>query len=793
MLHTQAAVFKFVETVDPLLFEKIKKYVQEGRIELAGGMWVEGDTNLSSGEAISRSFLLGQRYFLNHFGKISNVGWLPDNFGHISQLPQILNLSNCNYFYFHRCRPTNGTFWWEGSDGSKLLCYSNTRYNGVITMDLKDEIDKIVPQKRRLMHIAGICDHGGGPTRAEIETLHQLKKTPGHPEINFTTAEDFFAKSLNEMSGRPTYKGEMQFAFEGCYTSVAGIKEGNRKCENSLYQSEFMNTLLWLSGQKYPANELRDLWANVTFNEFHDILPGTSINEANREAIARYHETFRKSNDLYKNAFFKMADQINYRKELGQPVVAYNMQPFSRKVIVEAEVYSHENPVSITPIHWIDYTDLKKIMPIDRGQGNVTSVMVRDGAGKIYPAQIVRSKVTPPGVISKVQFIDDEFPAGGYKTYYIDTDKIGTFNDRIPFHNNTFETDYFRIKVNLNTGNIVSLIDKRNNIEYVKDGEELNTLRIYMEEKGGGYIGRNNRVNAWGINNAVDTGVAEVQSVNIVENGPVRACIESVKTWGRSKFTERTYIYRSYPRIEYDIEVDWLEVGSSTGISPMLRAEFPLAINNVKFYNQVPFEILERPSHNKRGGQEVPAQKWVTVTDGQKGIALMNRSKYGHMYDGNILKISLIRSTYAPDPYPNLGRFNISYALYPHLGDWKSNVWAEGENFNIPVYAFEPLSLSLVKEYATHPEEKSFFKITSDNVALSGVKQSEDGDELIIRLIEIEGKETTTRISVPIQVNAARRLNLIELPLEKATKPAFDGSVITIKLKPHEIVTLGIK
>ena len=809
MLQSQASVFKFVEMVDKPLFEQVKKYVREGRLELAGGMWTEGDMNLSSGEAIARTFLLGQRYFQQHFGQTARVGWLPDNFGHISQMPQILKQAGCDYYYFHRCKPYKGTFWWVGTDGSKVLCYANDTYNGDITPELKNEFQKITPDKHRLLHITGVGDHGGGPTRANIEMVHQLDKTSGYPAVKFTTAGNFFDKAEREMDGRPTHHGEMQFIFEGCYTTVAEIKEGNRNCENSLFRSEFFNTLRWLQGDTYPASELRDLWTTVAFNQFHDILPGSGIYEANREAVARYTEVQRISKELGDFAFRKMADEVKFKSGMGQPVVAFNLQPAGRKTLVEADVYSHESPVSIRPAGWSNYYDSKNIRIIDQGQGNVATVLVRDGSGKSYPAQIVRAKVTPPGVTSKIQFVVDDFPAGGYKTFYVDTKKTGAYNDPVPFHDNIFETDFFKIKVDMSTGAIVSLVDKRTQTEHVKEGKRLNTLHITMEDKKGG-------MKSWVINKTTgEYDVTDIRSVKMVENGPVRACIETEKVWGKSKFIERTYIYRSYPRIDYDMEVHWLETGTRTEDSPMLRAVFPLAIRDARFYTQVPFDIIERPADDKLGGQpvaealqhrndyginaeandgqEVPVQKWADVNNGKTGIALLNRTKYGHSYHRGDLRITLMRSAGEPDIYPNLGKFNISYALYPHAGDWKSQVWQEGENFNNPVIAGEPPSLALAKNHATRPEEDSFLSVAPANVSLTGLKQSEEGDELIIRLIEIEGKETTATVALPLAAKTVRKLNILEFPLKDEARPAINGKTVTVKLKPNEIVTLGVK
>ncbi len=808
MLQSQASVYNFVEMVDPPLFEQVKKYVKAGRLELAGGMWTEGDMNMSSGEAISRSFLLGQRFFQSRFGKMANIGWLPDNFGHISQMPQILKLAGCDYFYFHRVKPYLGTFWWIAPDSSKVLCYANDTYNGDITPDLKDEINKFSPDKHRILQITGVGDHGGGPTRANIDMVHKLDKTPGYPAVKFTSAGNFFKKASKEMDGRPTHRGEMQFIFEGCYTNVADIKAGNRNSENALYASEFFNTLRWLNGDKYPSEEFHDLWTTVTFNEFHDILPGSAINEANKEAIARYSEVLRKTTELRNNAFRKMADEVKFQAGLGQPVVAYNLQPYSRKAVVEANVYSHEEPVTAKFASWGNYYGSKNIKPVDKGQGNVPTVLIRDASGKTYPAQVVWGKSTPPGFTSKIQFIVENMPAGGYKTFYVDVTKPGEYNEAIPFTNSTFETDFFTIKFDMKTGGIVSLFDKRTKKEFVRKGGQLNTLRISLEDKKGG-------MKSWVINKFVgQEDVTNVASVKVVENGPVRACVETVKTWGKSRFIERTYLYRSYPRIDYDMEVHWLETGSDSTDSPMLRAVFPISMENARFYSQVPFDVVERPVDGKINGkeapsylkhadaygiiaevgegQEVPAQKWVDITDGNVGIALLNKTKYGHSYSHGDLRITLMRTAGEPDIYPNLGKFNISYSLFPHVGDWKKGVWAEGEDFNVPVYAAEPPSLALAKAHATRPEEASFFSVDTPGVILSGIKQAEDGKELIVRLAEIEGKPTTVKLNVPVEVASARRLNLVELLLANTATPTVNGKTVQIKMRANEIVTLGL-
>jgi alpha-mannosidase len=181
------------------------------------------------------------------------------------------------------------------------------------------------------------------------------------------------------------------------------------------------------------------------------------------------------------------------------------------------------------------------------------------------------------------------------------------------------------------------------------------------------------------------------------------------------------------------------------------------------------------------------------VTDGKDGVALLNNTLYGYSYINGDLKLTLMRSAGNPDIYPNLGKFNISYSLYPHAGNWENDVWAEGDNYNVPVYAAEPRSLSFGKENASDPEEASFFSLDAPNVVLSGMKQSEDGKEFIVRLAEVEGKTTTVNLSVPVKIKKARRLNLIELPLDGVTEPSINGKSVQVQIKPHEIVTVGIK
>jgi len=779
MLQSQATIYKHVEQMDPPLFEKVKKYVAEGRFELAGGMWTESDCNLTGGEALCRTLLLGQRYFLDRFGRMARVGWLPDNFGHISQFPQMLKLSGMDYYYFHRCVPFIGPFWWTGPDSSKVLCFTNYTYNGEISSGLKNEVTRIAPVTRKILHPTGIGDHGGGPTLKNIEMIHELDATPRFPSVKFASAEAFF-KSTEKMPVKlPVHRGEMQFIFEGCYTSVAEIKENTRKSEQSMYQAEFLSGLRWLSGDPYPSADLKSLWETVAFNQFHDILPGSAIYETYQDAVADHKMVQKKALSIFETDFRKLSDEIIFKKGAGQPKVALNLQPRSGKVLVQAEVYSHLKPATANLSSWGDYYEYAHVKPATGS--TVATMMVRDGSGRSYPAQIIGGKAFPPGFRSTVEFVVDSIPAGGYRTFYVDPSVPGASGEEIPEKDGFFETDWFMIRIDLKTGDISGLKDKRTGKEYVTASGRLNRLRIWMETPNG--------MNAWTIGETKDiVDITDIVSVAITERGPVRATVEVVKKWGRSKFIQRTYLYKNYPRIDFDLEVHWFETGDGVNPAPFLKATFDLSIGNPKFYSQVPFDVVSRPVN----GQEVPAQQWVDLSDGTTGMALLNRTKFGHSYDKGQLRLSLLRATYSPDIYPNIGVSHIQYSLFPHSGDWKNGVWAEGENFNVPVYAAEPPSLALVKTHSTRPENGSLLSVSPPEVVMSGIKQAEDGKTLIIRLAEVNGKETMATVTLPVNAVSAERVNIIELPQVSTDKPLVDGKKIRIRLRPNEIVTLSV-
>jgi len=350
--QSQASTYAMIEDFDPELFDAIRRRVKEGRWELLGGGVDEGDTNLSSGEGICRTFLLGQRYFRERFGRIARVGWLPDNFGHVAQLPQLLRLAGMDFFYGHRCQPKQGPYVWEGIDGSRVLNFATPTYNGEVTPDIIEAIRFYNPKRRKMIWVYGVGDHGGGPTRRDITRAIEYDRLPGFPRVQFSTAEKFFRTITPHTSEYPVFKGELQYAFEGCYTSIARIKEANRRVENTLYTGELFSALGSLLGHPYPAEDLDQVWYVTSFNQFHDILCGSATHESNRESISRYDLGLAEADRIVFESLRRWAEAVDTRLPRGaepegaQPVVVFNPLPIRRTDVVEAEIFAHQPPPS---------------------------------------------------------------------------------------------------------------------------------------------------------------------------------------------------------------------------------------------------------------------------------------------------------------------------------------------------------------------------------------------------------------------------------------------------------------
>ncbi|MDI6827564.1 MAG: hypothetical protein QME62_03660, partial [Armatimonadota bacterium] len=329
--QSQASAYLPIEEQFPDLFKKIRERVKSGQWEITGGTWTEGDLNMASGEAIVRQILYAKRYFLEKFGVEPKICWEPDTFGHAWTIPQILAKSGIKYYYFMRCGKNEPVFWWESPDGSRVLAFNRGSYNGPINESIKDAVIDLAKRYdvKDAMFVYGVGDHGGGPTREDIEKALELGKRKDFPNVKFDTAVGFFDTILAQKKDFPVIRDELNFVFRGCYTSHSDIKKMNRTLENLLPTAELFSAMASPFGFKYPDTDFVIAWRNTCFNQFHDILDGTAIHGSYEYSKQLFDEAHAIGDKALKGALKTLSAEVN-TLGAGIPLIVFNPLSWQR-------------------------------------------------------------------------------------------------------------------------------------------------------------------------------------------------------------------------------------------------------------------------------------------------------------------------------------------------------------------------------------------------------------------------------------------------------------------------------
>ncbi|MDH5689653.1 MAG: hypothetical protein OEZ48_17525, partial [Candidatus Bathyarchaeota archaeon] len=672
--QSQAVTYRVVEERFPELFGKIKRNVEDGRWEATAAMWVEADLNMGGTEALVRQILHGKRYVKDKFGVETEICWEPDTFGHVWTFPQILRKSGIKYYYFTRCGKGHPLFWWEGPDGSRVLAFTSV-YNNVISPGNIVDISRRLYDRYGLktsMFVYGVGDHGGGPTIEDVEATHEILEKPALPEVSFSSAQEFFKEIESQLSevSVPVVKDELNYVFDGCYTTHGDIKRYNRLCERLLVDAEKLGIM---SGV-YPREKLHKAWLNMLFNQFHDILDGSGTHEAYDYPLELAQEAAEIARSSIRAQMKKIAENIGFSRT-GVPIVVFNTLSWNRADIVSAKV-----PGELTP----------------------KNPTVISSDGDEAPTQVSGDEVL---------FVAD-VPPMGYRTYYLV--EGGTELESL-VRDSKLENEYLRVELDKNSGGIKSMYDKVND-RYVFKKEEYtatrpeasNLLQVLYEVPHG--------MSAWIIGeiSRVENLVRNA-SVEFAEDGPVRGTAKVVHKFSNSTITQYIRLYRGIPRLDFRTLIDWKETSDEKTDAPMLKASFTPMLKRSKATFEIPFGYIERPSD----GREVPALRWVDLSDGEYGVSLLNDSKYGFDVKGNTIRMTLVRTSYSPDTRPDYGEHEILYSIYPHKGDWKeAQTFRRGYEVNHPLECItvtDPSSGSL-------PETKSFIQVKPENVVVSCIK-----------------------------------------------------------------------
>ena len=747
-MSSQPVLYYFLKQRYPELYEKIKQRVAEGRWETEGGMWLEADCNLTSGESLVRQFLHGKRFFKEEFGHDNKILWLPDVFGYSCALPQIMKKSGIDYFMTTKLawnqinRIPNDTFIWRGIDGSEVLTHLITTtgetqnpkesffttYNGMLHPgSIMGGWERYQNKEinNDILISYGYGDGGGGPTRNMLETSQRMEKgVVGIPRVRQETARTYFdelSERVKDNRRLETWEGEFYFEYHrGTYTSMGRNKKGNRRSEQLLMDLELLGVL----NKDYPHETDTRLWRDIILlNQFHDILPGSSIAEVYDVTKAEYEA-------LEQEVKGEIDARLNALAGSGEAVTVFNTLGFDRDDIVRL--------------------------------GDVKATGLRDENGTIYPVQ-----QTENGAVAYLRGL----PSKGYKSLaLVDAEAASPFLRSDEYH---LETPYYTIALDA-TGAFTSIFDKENDRELLKPGK-VARIRCYEDKP----IYYDN----WDIDmfyTEKSWDVDELKSLRWLTDGPVCTTLELTFDCCGSEILQKIHFYADTRRIDFETKVDWKLH------QHLLKAEFPVDIHADEATFEVQFGNVKRKTHTNTSWDkarfESCAQKWMDFSEGHYGVSLLNDCKYGHSVNDGTIGLTLLKSGVEPHPNADVEVHEFTYALLPHAESWQeAGTVAESYKLNQRAYAVTGGETG---------KAASFASVDQRNVILETVKAAENGEGTVLRLYECENARTKATLTVPADTKAAYLTNLLE-EIESEL-PVVDGKV-TFTIKPYEIVTILLK
>jgi alpha-mannosidase len=761
--HSSVQTYAWMEDKYPELFEQIRRRVKEGRWEVVGGMWVEPDLNMADGEALTRQILHGKRYIREKFGVDVRIGYNPDSFGYNWQLPQIYKRSGIDYFVTQKLgwNETNKfphkLFWWEAPDGSRLLTFFPRDYVNSIepvrmATDLADA--SRLTGLPRLLHLYGVGDHGGGPTRAMLESARKWQSPAAlFPELKLSTLGDYFqqARAHAEKSQIPVWKDELYLEYHrGTFTTQARTKWNNRRNEALLLNAERFSSLSTMLGRAYPLTDLNAAWRKLLFNQFHDILPGSSIAVVYRDASLDHVEIRRVGHEILSGALDDLLERIRTTGP-GIPVVVFNSLGWGRTDVVETTVSFPEPP---------------------------KHVLVSDLAGEAVLSDVASRSAD--GRTLRIRFLAEDVPSFGYRTFRVQpSEKAAPLAPSVRVTQDSIENEFLRARVDPKTGCLTSLFDRRRNREVLAVNACGNLLQAFRDEP--------KDWDAWNIDSNFEDerwDLDRAEEIKIVEQSLTRAVLRVTKRFRKSIFHQFLTLYPGVPRLDVRMEADWHENRT------MIKVAFPLAASSDWATFEIPYGSIQRPTTRntpvEKAKFEVPALRWADLSGAAGGLSLLNDSKYGYDAKGNVLRLTLLRSPKWPDPQADMGPHEFTYSLFPHAGNWKdAGTVRRGYELNVPLIAVATHSHG-----GTLPPARSFIEFSAPNVVFTALKKAEDGESFLVRFYEFAGRETEVRFRTPMPVGKAVETDL----MEQDERPlAFEGREVVVPTRPYEIKTVRIE
>ncbi|MDW7659552.1 MAG: glycoside hydrolase family 38 C-terminal domain-containing protein, partial [Bacillota bacterium] len=609
--QSQASVYEIVARHDPEMLERIRERVREGRWEVTASTWVEADRNMPNAESMARHFLYTRRYLadlLQIDPATLDLDYEPDTFGHHQNVPEVLRDAGVRYYY--HCRGADGPYLyrWQSPSGRSILAYREPLW---YNWDIDGRCALVVPKLCRdlgmntALRVYGVGDHGGGPTRRDIEKILEMDTWPIFPHYQFGTYHDFFRSAEAVADSLPVITGELNFIFDGCYTTQTRIKRGNRQSEQALLTSELTGALVGTAlGWPYPTDVYAQAWKKVLFNQFHDILPGSGTVDTREYAMALYQEAFALTSTQQMKALRALAGHI----DTTALTVAEDIR-FSRAEGAGAGFPTGSGNLPRTARH----SGLHRLfmvwnpLPFEREElceltiwdwsGDIGRLQVSDGYGQILNHQVMASgKDQYWGHRYQTILVFARVPASGYRTLVIDETPLQDISvwahdvRKIKPAELILENEYLQVTVSEQDGTILSLLDKETGRDYADACEPTGVFRLIRENASRGMTAW--VVGAWRQIRSLHQDV----KITDISRGDLRQSITWMTTFGnQSDLTATLSLDQGERQVRLDVKVRWQEIGNKQDGLPQLNLLLPTPVGCQTFRYDIPMGEIERP------------------------------------------------------------------------------------------------------------------------------------------------------------------------------------------------------
>lgn len=756
--QSQAQLYKYTEDNYPDIFKQITQRVKEGRWEPMGGTWVEPDCNAIGAESLARQFLLGRTYFRKHFGDVDTpVLWLPDTFGYSWALPQLIKQAGMKYFITHKMswnqynNMPNQFLWWQGLDGTRILTHflttpdnweylpHATTYNGDLSARQIFGTWKNFHQKEtynELITAYGYGDGGGGPTREMIENVESLTQHPAAPRVRPGTVREFMERVETEIADHlPVWNGEFYFEYHrGTYTGQARNKWNNRKSEFLLHDAEFLASWAALNGDyAYPTADVNKAWELICLNQFHDILPGSSIGPVYEDS-AKDYKTIRELGEKTRDSALAA---LGKHLPANTTAVAVNATSFGGNRVAFLEgaasnvVDARGNAILSQAVEGGALLHLRNLEPYS---------VVALSEGGAAPATKANLSVTQ----NKGQVV--------------------------------LENGLLRVEIDAR-GDITRVYDKQAGREVLPPDARANALLAFED--------RPMNFDAWDIDIFYEDRTEKiegVESITVTEPGPVRVAVEIKRQYRASKIHQKIYLYADSKRLDFNTWIDWHEQHT------LLKAAFPIDVMSPVATFDVQWGNVQRPTHRNTSWDwarfETCAHKWADLSEGNYGAAVLNDCKYGYDIHDNVIRLTLLKSATNPDPLADQGQHVMVYSLLPHVGDWREEVVPAAYDLNDPIIA-RHIKGSAGSTQSLH----SLVSTSAPYAVIETVKRAEDGNGLIVRLYEDHRNRGSITLKTGFALAEAYRCNLLE---ENEVSLPVQENGVAVDITPYQIVSLRL-